>query len=103
MDRAERESILLLALLHDERSVRELSPDPEAISRLAASAVIVTAAADADKPYDFVSRLFAPKMGIPEDPVTGSSHTVLGPFWADRIGRTSLLGFRHPRAPDRSA
>lgn len=84
----------LLALLHDERSVRELSPDPEAISRLAASAVIVTAPADAVKPYDFVSRLFAPKMGIPEDPVTGSSHTVLGPFWADRIGRTSLLGFQ---------
>ncbi len=84
----------LLALVEDERSVCDLRPDLEAIARLDASAVIVTALADAGKPYDFVSRLFAPKAGIPEDPVTGSSHTVLGPFWADRLGRASLVGFQ---------
>ena len=84
----------LLALLQDERSVHELSPDLEGIGRLEASALIATAAADAGRPYDFVSRLFAPKLGIPEDPVTGSSHTVLGPFWADRLGRASLVGFQ---------
>jgi PhzF family phenazine biosynthesis protein len=82
----------LLALLADERSVRDLIPDLAAIGGLDASAVIVTAVADGDQSSDFVSRLFAPKVGIPEDPVTGSSHTVLGPFWAGRLGRTSLVG-----------
>ncbi len=43
---------------------------------------------------DFVSRLFAPNAGIPEDPVTGSAHTVLGPFWARRLGRTTLVGMQ---------
>jgi len=84
----------LLALLADERSVRDLSPDLAKVSGLDASAVIATAAADPDQAYDFVSRLFAPKAGIPEDPVTGSSHTVLAPFWGGRLGRTSLLGLQ---------
>ncbi|MBA3736846.1 MAG: PhzF family phenazine biosynthesis isomerase [Actinobacteria bacterium] len=88
------DGFFLLALLADERSVRELTPDLAAIGGLDASAAIVTAAADADRPYDFVSRLFAPNAGIPEDPVTGSSHTVLAPFWAARLGRTALLGFQ---------
>jgi predicted PhzF superfamily epimerase YddE/YHI9 len=55
--------------------------------------------ADPGQGYDFVSRLFAPNVGIPEDPVTGSSHTVLAPFWADRLGRTSLVS---PRGSPRS-
>jgi PhzF family phenazine biosynthesis protein len=84
----------LLALVGDERSVRGLSPDLAAVSELDASAVIVTAVADPGHGYDFVSRLFAPSAGIPEDPVTGSSHTVLAPFWADRLGRTSLVGLQ---------
>jgi PhzF family phenazine biosynthesis protein len=84
----------LLALLADESSVRDLSPDLTAVGGLDASAVIVTAGADPGQRYDFVSRLFAPKAGIPEDPVTGSSHTVLAPFWADRLGRTSLVGLQ---------
>jgi predicted PhzF superfamily epimerase YddE/YHI9 len=54
----------------------------------------VTAVADPGQGYDFVSRIFAPDLGIPEDPVTGSAHTVLAPFWADRLGRTSLVGFQ---------
>jgi predicted PhzF superfamily epimerase YddE/YHI9 len=56
--------------------------------------VIVTGRADGGRDFDFVSRLFAPSLGIPEDPVTGSSHTVLAPFWADRLGRSSLVGLQ---------
>jgi PhzF family phenazine biosynthesis protein len=84
----------LVAVVADERSVRDLRPDLDAVARLDASAVIVTAAADPGQTYDFVSRLFAPKAGIPEDPVTGSSHTVLGPFWAERLGRSLLVGLQ---------
>jgi predicted PhzF superfamily epimerase YddE/YHI9 len=56
--------------------------------------LIATAAADPGHGYDFVSRVFAPRAGIPEDPVTGSAHTVLAPYWADRLGRTSLAGLQ---------
>jgi PhzF family phenazine biosynthesis protein len=87
-------AFFLLALVAEELHVRDLEPDLEAITRLDASAVIVTAPADAVNTYDFVSRLFAPKAGIAEDPVTGSSHTVLAPFWAGRLGRASLIGLQ---------
>jgi PhzF family phenazine biosynthesis protein len=87
-------NFFLLALLVDEAAVRELSPDIAKLARLDAGAVIVTAAANAGQAFDFVSRVFAPKAGINEDPVTGSSHTVLAPFWADRLRRTSLVGFQ---------
>jgi predicted PhzF superfamily epimerase YddE/YHI9 len=56
--------------------------------------VIVTAAADDRDGYDFVSRCFAPAAGIDEDPVTGSAHCTLGPFWAGRLGRDELTGFQ---------
>ena len=84
----------LLALVADERSVRDLSPDIEKISRIPADIVIVTAAADPEQPFDFVSRAFAPNLGIDEDPVTGSAHTVLAPFWGDRLGRAALVGLQ---------
>ena len=84
----------LLALAADEGSVRALSPDLETVASLDASALIVTAVADPGREYDFVSRVFGPKVGIPEDPVTGSAHSVLAPFWADRLGRTSLVGLQ---------
>jgi PhzF family phenazine biosynthesis protein len=84
----------LLALVADEGSVRNLSPDLTAVGQLDGSAVIVTAAADQGQGYDFVSRVFAPSAGIPEDPVTGAAHTVLAPFWADRVGRTTLVGLQ---------
>jgi PhzF family phenazine biosynthesis protein len=86
--------IFLLALVADEGSVRDLGPDLTAVSGLDGSAVIATAVADPGQRYDFVSRIFAPNLGIPEDPVTGSAHTVLAPFWADRLGRTSLVGLQ---------
>jgi len=85
----------LVALVADERSVRDLSPDLAAVSRLDSSVgLIPTAAADPGHGYDFVSRVFAPQAGIPEDPVTGSAHTVLAPYWADRLGRASLVGLQ---------
>ena len=88
------DDFFLLALLADESSVRNLSPDLSAVGELDASAVIATAQAGAGQGYDFVSRLFAPSVGIPEDPVTGSSHTVLAPFWSRRLARTSLVGLQ---------
>jgi PhzF family phenazine biosynthesis protein len=56
-----------------------------------ARGVIVTAPADTES-ADFVSRFFAPRVGVPEDPVTGSAHCALGPYWAARMGRTDLTG-----------
>ena len=64
------------------------------IGAIPVDVVIVTAAADSEQPYDFVSRVFAPNVGINEDPVTGSAHTVLAPYWADRLGQTSLVGLQ---------
>jgi predicted PhzF superfamily epimerase YddE/YHI9 len=55
--------------------------------------VIVTAASD-DPAYDFVSRFFAPAAGIPEDPVTGSAHCALGPFWKDRLNKNILSAYQ---------
>ncbi|MGZ4372316.1 MAG: PhzF family phenazine biosynthesis protein [Gaiellaceae bacterium] len=83
----------LLALLRDEDAVRRLDPDLGAVAVLDASVgLIPTAPADPGADYDFVSRVFAPQAGIPEDPVTGSAHTVLAPYGAERLGRTSLTG-----------
>lgn len=88
----------LLALLGDEASVRALRPNLDAVSALDSSVgLIPTAPADSGQGYDFVSRVFAPQAGIPEDPVTGSAHTVLAPYWADRLGRTSLVGLQVSR------
>jgi len=77
-----------LVVLEDEAAVRSLDPDMTELSRLDRSAVIVTAPG---RTCDFVSRFFAPAKGVPEDPVTGSSHCTLIPFWAERLGKTRLL------------
>ncbi|KAB2671462.1 MAG: PhzF family phenazine biosynthesis protein [Verrucomicrobia bacterium] len=77
-------------------TVRSIDPDFGALSQLAARGVIVTAASDLVG-FDFVSRFFAPAVGIPEDPVTGSAHCTLGPFWAARLGRTRLQGLQTSR------
>ena len=88
----------LLVTLGDESAVRCLSPDFPALVTLAHGTgirgVIVTAVADGHRPYDFVSRYFAPAGGILEDPVTGSAHTALAPFWSQRLGRDDLTGFQ---------
>jgi predicted PhzF superfamily epimerase YddE/YHI9 len=84
-----------LVELADEAAVRALAPDFGPLRRLGSRGVIVTAAAaPGSAGYDFVSRFFAPGAGIDEDPVTGSAHCALGPFWADRLGRDDLTGFQ---------
>jgi PhzF family phenazine biosynthesis protein len=80
----------LVVELADARAVRQLDPDQAALATLDAFAVCVTARGDRPG-VDFVSRFFAPREGIPEDPVTGSAHCTLVPWWADRLGRTELV------------
>jgi PhzF family phenazine biosynthesis protein len=77
-----------------EAAVRGLRPDPGAVAALGARGIIVTAHADDERPYDFVSRFFAPGSGVAEDPVTGSAHCALAPFWAERLGRDALTGYQ---------
>ncbi|MFI8343763.1 PhzF family phenazine biosynthesis protein [Streptomyces sp. NPDC085639] len=85
----------LVVELADEKTVRELEPDHAALRAFARRGVIVTAPAeDPSLGYDFVSRGFFPAFGIDEDPVTGSAHTALAPFWAERLGRTELTGLQ---------
>jgi len=76
-----------LALLENEEQVRSLSPDMGRLNTLDCLGIIVTAPGDK---VDFVSRFFAPRAGIAEDPVTGSAHSTLIPFWAKRSGKTKL-------------
>jgi len=78
----------LLLELDDERTVQAMSPDFDAIKRLKDwHGLIVTAAGQS---CDFVSRYFAPNLGVNEDPVTGSSHTTLIPFWSERLGKDKM-------------
>jgi PhzF family phenazine biosynthesis protein len=80
-----------LVELADAASVCALTPDFDAIAAIETRAVVVTARAD-DGHADFVSRCFGPRVGIDEDPVTGSAHCALGPWWAARLGRAALVG-----------
>ena len=75
-----------LAVLEDEEAVRGLAPDMAALGRLDRS-VIATAPGDE---VDFVSRCFAPAVGVPEDPVTGSAHCTSAPYWAEQLGQRRL-------------
>lgn len=77
----------------DEATVRELAPDFAALAEVEARGIIVTSRADTDG-VDFVSRFFAPSVGINEDPVTGSAHCCLAPYWADKLGRSDLVGYQ---------
>jgi predicted PhzF superfamily epimerase YddE/YHI9 len=77
----------VLAVFDDERQVRALAPRFERLRELPVRGVIATAPGT---DVDFVSRFFAPAVGVDEDPVTGSSHTTLIPYWSQRLGRTSM-------------
>lgn len=78
--------------LPDESSLRALAPDTERLAGLTCG-VIVTSPSSAPE-YDFVSRYFAPGIGIPEDPVTGAAHCSLGPWWQARLGKDTLRGYQ---------
>jgi PhzF family phenazine biosynthesis protein len=84
----------ILIEVADEDTVRSLSPDFQRIGTLPVRGVMVTASADAlvSNGIDFVSRFFAPAVGVNEDPVTGSAHCCLGPWWSDRLGVADLVG-----------
>jgi PhzF family phenazine biosynthesis protein len=82
-----------LVELENEAAVRAVAPDLDLVARLGRRGVIVTSRASSVG-YDFVSRFFAPNLGLPEDPVTGSAHCALGPLWGHRLGRQELVGYQ---------
>jgi PhzF family phenazine biosynthesis protein len=88
----------LLALFDDEQTVRDLRPDFRLLreidrgARTPTRGVIATAEAAAGAGYHFVSRFFGPRVGVDEDPVTGSAHCALAPFWSERLGKKRLTG-----------
>ncbi len=82
----------LLVEVPSSALVRSLQPDMSALAALPVRGVIVTAKGDSG--YDFVSRFFAPRFGIPEDPVTGSAHCALAPFWGERTGKAEMTGYQ---------
>ncbi|MGW1214190.1 PhzF family phenazine biosynthesis protein [Streptomyces sp. NPDC002499] len=85
----------LVLELADEKTVRALAPDHRALAAFSERGIIATARAeDPARGYDFVSRCFFPRIGIDEDPVTGSAHTALAPFWSERLGRPDLTGLQ---------
>lgn len=83
--------------------LRSLQPDMGLLSRIPCRGIIVTACADtlnsdaSNGEYNFLSRFFAPAVGVDEDPVTGSAHCCLGPYWAERLGRRDLIGYQASR------
>ncbi len=86
---AARGSTFHLIEVADATTVRELRPCASKLLRLDTPGFIVTALGDGL--YDIVSRVFAPQLGIPEDPVTGSAHCLLGPYWTPRLGKDDIL------------
>ena len=82
-----------LVELESEAAVRGLTPDLTALQRVEARGVMITSRATTPS-YDFVSRFFAPRSGVPEDPVTGSAHCALAPFWSERLGRTTMTAYQ---------
>jgi PhzF family phenazine biosynthesis protein len=83
----------LLVELSDEKEVRTLTPDIAALRAVPARGVIVTSRAVSER-FDYVSRFFAPRVGVDEDPVTGSAHCALAPFWSERLDRAELVGYQ---------
>jgi PhzF family phenazine biosynthesis protein len=83
----------ILIEVANEEGVRSLQPDFATLKSLPARGVIVTSRS-ADARFDFVSRFFAPAVGVNEDPVTGSSHCVLTPFWSQRLGKASMTAYQ---------
>jgi PhzF family phenazine biosynthesis protein len=81
----------LMVVLESESAVRDVQPDFDALHRIESRGTIITARGDTS---DFVSRFFAPRVGVQEDPVTGSAHCVLTPYWANVLGKNILHAFQ---------
>jgi len=88
-------SLGYLVEVDSAEAVRKLTPDFARIKALGVHGVMVTSIGQGD--YDFVSRFFAPAMGIDEDPVTGSAHCCLGPYWRDRLQKSEFLAYQSSR------
>ena len=95
-----RTNMNLLVVLPDASQVRAAKPDMAALARWHEVGVIITAASD-EAGADFLSRFFAPAVGIDEDPVTGSAHSTLTPYWAERLGKSVMRAVQvSPRRGD---
>jgi predicted PhzF superfamily epimerase YddE/YHI9 len=81
----------LFVVLPDAAGVHALEVDAPAIAALHPTGVVVSAPGQPGGPYDVVSRYFTPRRGVPEDPVTGSAHCLIGPWWGERLGTDALL------------
>jgi PhzF family phenazine biosynthesis protein len=85
----------LVVEIEDEDAIKALSPNFRGLlsveNTLGWRGVVVTSKS---RDYDFVSRYFAPWMGVDEDPVTGSAHTVLAPYWSAKLGKTSMIAYQ---------
>lgn len=77
----------------DEETIRKLEPNITALQALPMPEIIVTAKSF-DPDFDFISRFFAPQLGIPEDPVTGSAHCLLATYWAEKLGKSTFRAFQ---------
>jgi len=106
--RVARSRFDLLVELGSEEAVRGLEPDMAGLAQVEARGLIVTApganggdggdgGGGEELRHDFVSRFFAPRVGVPEDPVTGSAHCCLAPWWSERLGRANLTGYQASR------
>ncbi len=81
----------ILFVMRDEDEVRDIQPDMELISKLDGACVAVTAKG---RDYDYVSRVFAPRYGMNEDPVTGSTHCMIAPYWSRRLNKPDITAFQ---------
>ena len=90
-------SLGYLVEVESEQLVREMQPNFQQMKTLPKADIIVTSIANSDSEYDFVSRFFAPGLGINEDPVTGAAHCCLAPFWRDKLGKDRFLAYQASR------
>ena len=81
----------MIAVFENQEDISSINPDLEKLKKLDYPSVVVTAVGDNS---DFVSRNFAPKLGIPEDPVTGSSHCELIPYWSRKLDKKEMIAFQ---------
>lgn len=86
-----RSTFDVLVEVESERVVRSLTPDFQRLVTVNCRGLIVTARSD-DPRFDFVSRFFAPAVGVDEDPVCGSAHCCLAPYWSEQLGKTEMIG-----------
>jgi PhzF family phenazine biosynthesis protein len=82
-----------LVEIDSEESIRRINPDFSLLATIPMRGVIVTSPSSSTE-YDFVSRFFAPQVGVNEDPVTGSAHCCLGPYWGARLGKNEMVGYQ---------